>query len=124
MFLIECLISCKNQKSNKPLGETTIYYFDTFKDIGKCIEGDSIIFYVKYKNTGKNPLLINSSMGSCGCTQPHYKNSLLLPNKVDSIKVNFYSKGQVGKNINTVVVGANTEPPLTQVFFTADVRER
>ncbi len=51
---------------------------------------DSIFFV--YKNTGKEPLKIESISSSCRCTIPFWSREKLMPNKKDSLLIKFDSK--------------------------------
>ena len=67
-----------------------------------------------FTNTGKEPLIISSATGSCGCTVPNYPKEPIMPGKTGKIDVEFKpSKGQTGVQEKTVTVTANTEPAQT-----------
>ena len=121
LLFASLFISCNSKNAKNTLKLTSIQYVDTLYNLGNCIEGDTLHFYVKYKNVGKNPLQINFSQGACDCTQPYFNKRLINPNKIDSIFVDFYSIHQVGDYRGTVVISANTTPTITQIFFTANV---
>lgn len=121
LFLLVVTLSLNGCNSNKL---TTIEYLADYKDLGTCIEGDSLSFYLPYRNTGKHTLKIWKVTGNCGCTIPQLPKFPLEPNKTDSIKVTYYSKSQFGKNTNTVVVFANTTTEITQTFFKVEVKKK
>lgn len=120
LFLIYNLISCN--PNNRKYNKTKIEFIDTFLNLKSCNDGDTILFYSKYKNTGNYPLKIEFSQGSCGCTQPIFNKNPLKINGYDSILVKFYSKGMRGNYRGTVVIGANTQPYLNQTFFNIQVK--
>ncbi len=84
-------------------------------DFGDLIEGDVVEHIFKFKNTGKNPLIINLAQGSCGCTVPEWPREPILPGKGGEIKVKFNSKGKQGEQDKTVTVSANTIPNKTTI---------
>jgi len=121
ILIVIIFLSCEFKRDRKSQPKTKIQYLDTFYNLGNCNEGDTLHFTVRYKNEGNNPLFINFSQGSCSCTQPHFSKTPLEPNKIGSIYVDFYTKGQKGKYYGTVAVGANTNPFITQIYFIANV---
>lgn len=76
-----------------------------------------------FTNTGKEPLIISSATGSCGCTVPNYPKEPIMPGKTGKIDVEFKpSKGQTGNQEKTVTVTANTEPAQTILKIKAMVK--
>lgn len=76
-----------------------------------------------FTNTGKEPLIISSATGSCGCTVPNYPKEPIMPGKTGKIDVEFKpTKGQTGPQEKTVTVTANTEPAQTILKIKADVK--
>ena len=66
----------------------------------------------KFKNTGKEPLIIYSATGSCGCTVPDpasYKDPIK-PGATGHIKVHYDTK-RVGNFEKTVTVSSNSKTP-------------
>lgn len=57
--------------------------------------GEKAVHIYKFKNTGKEPLIISDAKGSCGCTVPQWPKEPIAPGKGD--KVEFDS----GKNGHT-----------------------
>ena len=49
---------------------TTIQLIDSVYDFGKVTDGEKVEYNFKFRNTGKNPLIIASATASCGCTVP------------------------------------------------------
>ena len=66
----------------------------------------------KFKNNGKEPLIIYSATGSCGCTVPDpssYKEPIK-PGATGHIKVHYDTK-RVGSFEKTVTVSSNSKTP-------------
>ena len=82
-------------------------------DFGNITEGDIVEHVFKFKNTGKNPLIINHAKGSCGCTVPEWPREPIIPGGEGEIKVKFNSKGKSGEQDKTITVAANTIPNKT-----------
>ena len=65
----------------------------------------------KFKNTGKEPLIISMARGSCGCTVPDWPKEPIKPGESGVIKVSYDTKrvGPINKNV-TITSNANTNP--------------
>ena len=59
-----------------------------------------------FKNTGKEPLIISETHGSCGCTVPTAPKEPIQPGASAEIKVH-YATDRIGQFIKTVTVTSN-----------------
>ncbi|MDQ3192369.1 MAG: DUF1573 domain-containing protein [Bacteroidota bacterium] len=68
----------------------------------------------KFKNTGKEPLIISMARGSCGCTVPEWPKEPIKPGETASIKVNYDTKrvGAINKTV-TITSNAKNDPSKT-----------
>jgi hypothetical protein len=93
---------------------TSIKFEEDEYDWGKVNDGDKMTHVFKFKNTGKEPLIISNAKGSCGCTVPDWPKDAIAPGKSGEIKVVFDSKGKgspEGKDDSKkVTITANTDP--------------
>ncbi len=113
-----------NQSEEERLKTVTSIKFDKeVYDFGTCIEGDKIKKTVEFTNNGKLPLIINQAYGSCGCTVPSYNKEPVQPGKKGKIEIEFNSDHKVGANTKSVMIEANTNPPITTVTFSIKVKE-
>lgn len=104
-----------------PVGPlTTLAFEEETYDWGKVMDGDKVTHVYKFKNTGKEPLIISNAKGSCGCTVPDWPKEAIAPGKSGEIKVVFDSKGKgaVGGKDDSkrVTITANTDP--TETYLT------
>lgn len=99
------------------LPKTTIKFEQSEYDFGKVKDGEKVTHIYKFTNTGKEPLIINSAKGSCGCTVPEWPKDPVAPGAAGEIKVEFNSKGKVGQQSKTVTIMANTDPNPTQIII-------
>lgn len=90
-------------------------------DFGDIVEGDVVEHLFKFKNTGKNPLIISHAQGSCGCTVPDWPQDPIVPGEEGEIKVKFNSKGKQGEQDKTVTISANTIPNKTTIRIVGGV---
>lgn len=103
--------------------KTTIEWLEPEFQFGTIKQGDKVEHVFKFKNTGKNPLIISSAKGSCGCTVPEYSKEPLAPGKIGEMKVVFNSAGKMGQQSKPVTVLANTEPNSTRVTLNGMVEQ-
>ena len=102
---------------------TSIKFDKEVYDFGECTEGDKVKKTIEFTNTGKFPLLINQAYGSCGCTVPTYNKEPVQAGKKGKIVIEFNSEHKLGANTKSVMIEANTNPPITTVTFSVKVNE-
>ena len=84
--------------------EKEVHDFGTFK------QGGDGTYLFKFKNTGKEPLIISNAQGSCGCTVPSWPKEPILPGKSGEIKVTYDTK-RIGGFTKTVTLTSNSATP-------------
>src|SRR5436190_11363675 len=62
----------------------------------------------KFKNTGKEPLIISNARGSCGCTVPTWPKEPIMKGQTGTIKVHYDTK-RVGAFTKTVTLESNAK---------------
>lgn len=75
----------------------------------------------KFKNTGKEPLIIYSATGSCGCTVPTAPKEPIKPGETGIIKVHYDTK-RVGNFEKTVTVVSNAKTPSKTLKIKGNVK--
>jgi hypothetical protein len=96
--------------------------FDTLvNNIGKIYEGEQVICYYNYQNTGDEPLVIHSIKAGCGCTVPEWNDEPLQINEKEDIKVVFNSSGKRGNQKIRITVTSNAGTPVSSLLLTAEV---
>ncbi|MGB0864187.1 MAG: DUF1573 domain-containing protein, partial [Saprospiraceae bacterium] len=60
-------------------------------DFGTVNEGEKVKHTFKFKNTGKEPLIISNAKGSCGCTVPKWPREPIAPGASGDVVVEFNS---------------------------------
>lgn len=86
---------------------TTIEFKTTTHDFGTLQEGDPAVAEFTFKNTGKEPLIIQNVKPSCGCTTPYWSKDPIAPGKTGVIKASYGTKGRPG-NFNKSVTVTST----------------
>ena len=95
--------------TNSSLAEMT---FETdVHDFGTIEYAGNGTYEFKFKNTGKEPLIISNAKGSCGCTVPTYpKDVPIKPGESNVIKVTYDTK-RAGNFTKTVTITSNAKTP-------------
>jgi hypothetical protein len=78
---------------------------------GNIKQGESVTYEFKFKNSGKDPLIITEAHGSCGCTVPQYPKEPIKKGQEGVIKVTFNSAGKMGAQDKTVTITSNAKTP-------------
>lgn len=120
-----------------PTSMAEIKFEKEVHDYGTVKQGANGVCEFKFKNTGKEPLIISSARGSCGCTVPEWPKEPIKPGESATIKVSYDTKriGPINKSV-TITSNARTEPnkviritgnveaaPQPQPAFPANTRE-
>ena len=90
-------------------GGPTMKFEELDHNFGTIKQGESVTHIFKFKNDGKEPLIINTAVGSCGCTVPEYPKEPIRPNGAGEIKVTFNSTGKSGPQDKTVTITYDTD---------------
>ena len=102
--------------------QTTAITFDKLSyDWGQINEGDKMTHVFKFKNIGKEDLIISSVRPSCGCTTPEWPKEPIKAGAENEIKVIFDSNHKQGDVLKTIAVTANTEPAITTLTIKGNI---
>ncbi|MEE9439463.1 MAG: DUF1573 domain-containing protein [Saprospiraceae bacterium] len=109
-----------------PVGPlTSIKFEDSTFDYGEIKDGEVVEHVYKFKNTGKEPLVISNAKGSCGCTVPSWPREPIPVGGSGEISVKFNSKGKGkvggGAQSKRVTLTANTDPAQTYLTIKGNV---
>lgn len=85
------------------------FKFDTeVLDYGTIDQNSNGVREFKFKNVGKEPLIITNAVGSCGCTTPEWPKDPIKPGESAVIKVK-YDTNRVGNFEKTVTITSNAD---------------
>jgi hypothetical protein len=96
---------------------------DTY-DFGKIKDGTVVEHVFKFKNIGKNELVLKDVKASCGCTTPTWPREPIAPGAESEIKASFNSTGKSsgsGEVMKTITITANTDPSQTFLYIKGTV---
>ena len=88
-----------------------VVFNEEVHDFGTIPEGPNAEVEFTFKNTGKEPVIIQQVRPSCGCTTPTWSKEPVLPGKTGTIKASYATQGRPNgftKGI-TVVSNAGTQ---------------
>jgi Protein of unknown function (DUF1573) len=100
---------------------TTVQMIDSAYNFGKVTDGEKVEYSYRFRNTGKNPLIVSSAVASCGCTVPEKPEEPIKPGETGFLKVVFNSKGRVGEVHKEITVTSNAYPKFPVLQLTGQV---
>lgn len=114
LFLVSVLSFAQNTnnaeeaKPNPNAPEIT--FQEISHDFGNLQKGADCSYEFKFKNTGKEPLILSNCQASCGCTTPLCPKEPIAPGGSGVIKVK-YDSNRVGVFSKTITVTSNAKTP-------------
>ncbi len=102
-----------------------IMTFESLKcDYGEIEQNSERDRYVKFTNTGTEPLVITNARGSCGCTVPIWPKEPIMPGEESEIKIS-YATNRLGKINKTVTITTNEggKPHVIKVIGNVSKKE-
>jgi hypothetical protein len=94
---------------NEKPGQAAEIKFDKDEhDYGTIKQGANGTYEFKFKNTGKEPLIISNAQGSCGCTVPEWPKAPIRPGEAATIKVT-YDTNRLGPIDKSVKISSNAK---------------
>lgn len=121
-LIIFLFVSCNTDENKKHFSTktnkfNTIIEFDRYShDFNAISSKDTIGTIFKFKNEGKNPLVIQYVKSSCGCTITKWPMNQIEVNKTGEIKIIFEPNNTAGhfkKNITVFYNGEKSPQKLT-----------
>ena len=93
-------------------------------DYGEIEQNSERDRFVKFTNTGTEPLVISNARGSCGCTVPVWPKEPIMPGESSELKIT-YATNRLGKINKTVTLTTNegTKPHVVKVLGNVSKKE-
>lgn len=98
-----------------------IKFVEELHDFGTVIEGPQVTHDFKFKNEGKEPLILSNVRASCGCTVPTWPKEPILPGKESVISATYNTQGRPGNFTKTITVESNASDGSKVVTIKGDV---
>lgn len=80
---------------------------DATHEFGTVPEGPDATCQFTFKNTGKEPIIIQKASPSCGCTVPSFSGEPVPPGATGTINVAYHTKGKPMPFTKTITVISN-----------------
>lgn len=114
--------SSSDKSSDAEAQGTPFINFSEYEhDFGTVTEGEKVAYIFTFENTGTGNLVINSAVGSCGCTVPKYNNKPVPPGGKGNVEVVFDTSGRGGFQTKTITLSTNSSNPVTLLKISAEV---
>lgn len=88
---------------------------------GEVREGTVVRHTFRFRNAGRQPLLITDARSTCGCTVPSYPEQPIAPGATGEVEVVFNTTHKYGRQRKPVTLTANTYPSLTTIYVDGTV---
>lgn len=95
------------EQPSTSLNAENMVFVEDVHDFGTVPEGPAAVFEFKFKNTGKEPIVLKQVSPSCGCTTPTYSKEPVLPGKTGVIKASYATQGRPNPFTKTITVVSN-----------------
>jgi hypothetical protein len=93
-------------------------------NFGDIKKGEIVSYDFKFKNTGKEPLIIKDAIATCGCTVPEIPKEPILPGAEGVLKVVFNSAGKpAGPMTKQVTVTSNALNSPVAIELSGTIKE-
>ena len=109
-------IAMIQQRPDKVPATTVRWNRDTVH-FGKLEEGRILIDSFKVTNTGHEPYVIREVKTSCDCTVLRYPNFPVMPGETATLRIEFDSRGKIGRTIPGIIVYDNSSPNARNLLY-------
>jgi hypothetical protein len=127
VFLIMVLATSLSLTSMRPAAsegtKPHIQFENTKHNFGTILQNGDGNWEFKFKNTGKEPLIIQNVRSSCGCTIAQRPSKPILPGESASIKVR-YDTRRLGVFHKTITVSSNADNASVVLEIRGEVKAK
>ena len=110
-----------DEMTEDPSIQPLMTFVSSSHDFGTIIDGEMVVCYFDYENSGASELVINSVEATCGCTTPDWTREPLPPGEKESLKIIFDAKGRSGLQRKVVTVMSNASNSPVRLTIKANV---
>ncbi|PSJ75865.1 hypothetical protein C7N43_16770 [Sphingobacteriales bacterium UPWRP_1] len=90
-------------------------------DFGDVPEGPQVTHEFKFKNDGKEPLVIADVKASCGCTTPDWPKEPVMPGEEAVIKATYNTSKRIGPFNKAITITSNAYEPTKRLYIKGTV---
>lgn len=110
----------ENKTQSTSLTVDNLVFDNEVHDFGTLPEGPNADYEFTFKNTGKEPINLQTVNASCGCTTPSWSKEPVLPGKTGSIKASYATKGRPGGFTKSITVVSNAGTKVLTIKGTVE----
>lgn len=114
----------KQPASQTIIDTTSVQMIDSVYNFGTVTDGEKVEYSFRFRNSGKNPLVVTDTHTSCGCTVSEKPEQPVKPGETGFIKVVFNSSGKVGDIHKEITVTSNALPGFPELQLTGKVKDK
>ncbi|MBI9067398.1 MAG: DUF1573 domain-containing protein [Salinivirgaceae bacterium] len=92
-------------------------------DFGILLQGEKVSHTFKFKNIGKQDLIVKDASASCGCTVPKFSQKPIAPGEEGEIEVIFDSNRRSGRQVKSITVWTNCQPNQNKLRIISEIVE-
>ncbi len=112
--------STENKTQSTSVTVDNLVFENEVHDFGTLPEGPSAEYEFTFKNTGKEPINLQTVNASCGCTTPSWSKEPVLPGKTGSIKASYATQGRPGGFTKSITVVSNAGTKVLTIKGTVE----
>lgn len=106
----------------KPNPNAPVFKFqEELFDFGDIPEGPQVTHEFKFKNVGKEPLVLSNVKASCGCTTPSWPKEPVLPGKEAAVTATYNTQGRVGPFTKAISITSNASEATKVITIKGNV---
>lgn len=111
--------------ANAQQNQAEIKFDKTVHDFGNFSEKSPVQTAVfTFTNIGKEPLIINQAIASCGCTVPAYTKEPIQAGKTGTVKVTYNGKGKFpGHFKKSITIRTNGKVEMVRLYIEGNMKE-
>ena len=102
-------------------GQPLMSFVSMSHDFGTIIEGEMVVCYFDYENSGEREMVIKSVETTCGCTTPDWNREPLKQGEKERLKIIFDAKGRSGAQRKVVTVTSNASNSPLRLTIRANI---
>lgn len=110
----------ENKGQSTTLTVENLVFDNEVHDFGAIPEGPNADYEFTFKNTGKEPINLQTVNASCGCTTPSWSKEPVLPGKTGSIKASYATQGRPGGFTKSITVVSNAGTKVLTIKGTVE----
>lgn len=121
VFILTAVLSFVFATNSQNASQAEITFEKSTFDFGDIKQGQVVNAVFKFKNTGKEPLILSNVSTTCGCTVPSWPKDPIAPGKSAEISATFNSAGKMGQQNKVITIFSNAKNGQAQVSIVCNV---